>query len=118
MGVLTFLLPTDKLPSLKSLACVVELNEEAEAYHSRKSSSFASYSVYTPEIRQAILEIVKPGYCRHGYNALLKAAHPDAPMVDCTSIGQRTSAGLTPEKGKTKEKKSTKHSKRWLRALR
>jgi hypothetical protein len=50
MSLLSFLLPTESLPPLEDLACVVELNEEAEAYHSRKSGAFSAWERFSVRI--------------------------------------------------------------------
>ena len=82
MSLLNFLLPQEHLPSLGQLACVVELNEEAEAYKSRKSNVFSSWDKFDPAVRQELLEVVRGPWCRFGFDVMLEEALGEKP-VDC-----------------------------------
>lgn len=82
MSLLSFLLPQDHLPSLDQLACVIELNEQAEAYKSRKSSVFSAWNQFDAGVRQELLEIVRPVWCRFGYDKMLEESLGERP-IDC-----------------------------------
>jgi hypothetical protein len=82
MGVISFLLPSSKLPSLNDVACLVEVDEDREAYKSRKAPAFTSFDLYTPELRQELVEFLKDGWCRHGYDQLLRAKKGSETGVD------------------------------------
>ena len=90
MKVLTFLLPNEKLPPLERLACTVELHEKAQAYHSSKAEIFSSWNNFSPKLRKAILEELKPVWCRFGYDQLAREQGLDT-EVDCSSL---SNAGL------------------------
>jgi hypothetical protein len=101
MSLLSFLLPTESLPPLEDLACVVELNEEAEAYHSRKSGAFSAWERFSvrispdgldhvdalgqPDMRALILQMTARQWCRYGYGTLLKNTLGQTP-IDCTAL--------------------------------
>ncbi|KAI5478733.1 adenosine 3'-phospho 5'-phosphosulfate transporter 1 [Pseudohyphozyma bogoriensis] len=57
MSLLAFLLPSDEVPSLDELKCLVEVAPQVEAYKSRKLSAFAAYHTYEPWLRKEVLEI-------------------------------------------------------------
>lgn len=72
MGILSFLLPPDELPSLSNLACVTEQDASREAYKSRKSPPFAAWNRWDPKLRQEVIEATRKGWCRWGYGELLQ----------------------------------------------
>lgn len=82
MGVITFILPSFQLPPLNDLACLVEVDEEREAYKSRKAPAFASFDLYTPELRQKVVQLLKGEWCRHGYDQLLREKKGKETEVD------------------------------------
>jgi hypothetical protein len=73
MSIIAFLLPQEELPSLDDLVCVVEVDEAREAYRSRKAPEFSSWDLYTPELRVEVIKMLRSGWCRHGYDQLLRA---------------------------------------------
>lgn len=62
---------------------MTELDESREAYHSRKSSAFASWDLWDPELRTEVLNLVKLGFCRNSYQTLLE----DVQIMAAYSIG-------------------------------
>lgn len=72
MSLLTFLFPPSSLPSLASLSCITELDESREAYKSRKAPEFASWDRWDEEVRTEVLSMLSVGWCRHGYDELLR----------------------------------------------
>ncbi|SCV74621.1 BQ2448_7650 [Microbotryum intermedium] len=88
MGLLTFLLPDEDLPSLESLACMVEHDESHEAYHSRRASEFAAWDSFEPELRFEILTLVKRPFCMFGYQKVLERAKGKLPEMEdfCADI--------------------------------
>ncbi|SCZ98367.1 BZ3500_MvSof-1268-A1-R1_Chr3-2g06323 [Microbotryum saponariae] len=81
MGLLAFLLPEEDLPSLESLACMVEHDESHEAYHSRRASEFAAWDMFEPELRMDILLTVKRPFCMFGYEKVLERAKGALPEM-------------------------------------
>lgn len=81
MSLLAFLLPTE-LPSLGQIACVTEADASREAYASRKAPEFASWELYAPATRVAIVEAAKPFWCQMGYDLLLRDRHGTDTGVD------------------------------------
>lgn len=74
LSLVTFLLPSDQLPRLNDLVCVVETDASREAYRSRKAPEFTTWDLYTPELRKEVIELLaQRGWCRHGYDQLLRA---------------------------------------------
>lgn len=82
MGLLTFILPTDELPSLSNVTCITELDEAKEAYKSRKADEFASWNLWDVPLRTHIIKTLRVGWCRHGYDRLLRAARGRDTAVD------------------------------------
>lgn len=85
MDSLAFILPAEELPTLERLACALELNENAQAYHSAKRSTFAAWDRYTPELRNEILEITSAAFCRFGY-ATMAAEEGLHTGIDCRKL--------------------------------
>ncbi|SGY84734.1 BQ5605_C009g05717 [Microbotryum silenes-dioicae] len=88
MGLLAFLLPEEDLPSLESLACMVEHDESNEAYHSRRASEFAAWDMFEPDLRMEILLTVKRPFCMFGYEKVLERAKGTLPEMEgfCADI--------------------------------
>ncbi|KAM0746385.1 hypothetical protein T439DRAFT_137768 [Meredithblackwellia eburnea MCA 4105] len=82
MSILAFLLPPDELPSLSQVACVTELDAAREAYKSRKNPAFSTWNTWNPELRKQVIEIVRPGWCRQGYNVLLRKVVGEVKGID------------------------------------
>ncbi|KAI5477180.1 hypothetical protein MNV49_006624 [Pseudohyphozyma bogoriensis] len=73
LSLLSFLLPPDELPSLQQVACAMEQDESREAYKSRKAPEFASWNDWDSEYRNKLIRgVLKEGWCRHGYDVLLR----------------------------------------------
>ena len=85
MDSLAFILPAEQLPTLERLACTLELNEDAQAYHSAKRSTFAAWDRYTPELRQEILQITSAAFCRFGYASMAQQEGLDT-GIDCRKL--------------------------------
>lgn len=66
MDILTFLLPTEDLPTLEQVTCALELDSSKDPYQSRKSPVFDAWEHYEDETRLFVLEKVKPIWCRFG----------------------------------------------------
>lgn len=78
MQLITFLLPNqEERPDLAELSCMTELDEARSAYKSRRSHIFSTWDLWEPSVRTAVLEIVKEGWCRSGYQRLLEEERPD-----------------------------------------
>jgi len=78
MALLAFVMPQDDLPGLDKLACLGEKDDGHEAYHSRRSSDFASWDAFEPSLRRTLLRRVRTSFCSLGYDKLLVKARPDA----------------------------------------
>ncbi|GAA5868006.1 hypothetical protein JCM8547_000779 [Rhodosporidiobolus lusitaniae] len=81
MALLSFLLPDEDLPPLSDVACIAEHHENLQAYHSRRSSDFATWDQFTPSLRNEVLRVVRRPFCFFGYNRVLLAARGDDPEV-------------------------------------
>ncbi|TNY20318.1 UAA transporter family-domain-containing protein [Rhodotorula diobovata] len=79
MSLLSFLLPDDALPPLGDIACIAEHHENLQAYHSRRSSDFAQWDAFEPELRTEVLDIVRRPFCAFGYERVLLNARADDP---------------------------------------
>ncbi|GAA5947958.1 hypothetical protein JCM10213_007666 [Rhodosporidiobolus nylandii] len=77
MSLLSFLLPDEDLPPLSDVACIAEHHENLQAYHSRRSSDFASWDKFEPWLRDEVLKIVRRPFCTFGYSRILLNARPD-----------------------------------------
>ena len=102
MSLLSFLLPDDALPPLGDIACIAEHHENLQAYHSRRSSDFAQWDAFEPELRTEVLDIVRRPFCAFGYERVLlnaRADHPDAvaAMDGCVTLS--VSSLLPPRSG-------------------
>jgi hypothetical protein len=102
MRLVQWLLPQEEVPSLSDLMCATELDQSKEAYHSDKRPPFESWSRYTPEARQLIVNITRPFWCRHGYQLmateLLSKDDAASLQVDCTSEIPARFDEATPER--------------------
>ncbi|GAA6062280.1 hypothetical protein JCM10212_000940 [Sporobolomyces blumeae] len=89
MGLVSYLLPDQDLPPLADIACIAEHDEHLQAYHSRRSSDFATWDSYEPNLRQEILEIVRRPFCSFGYEHVLRNAKGDLPEMAgfCDTVG-------------------------------
>ncbi|GAA5902422.1 hypothetical protein JCM6882_002748 [Rhodosporidiobolus microsporus] len=77
MSLLSFLLPDEDLPPLQDVACIAEHHENLQAYHSRRSSDFATWDKFDPVLRDDILKVVRRPFCALGYRRVLLNARPD-----------------------------------------
>lgn len=98
MGLLDFLLPSEDLPPLHDLACMVETNTEHEAYHSRRLSDFASWDQWDPKLRMEVLKIVQRPFCAHGYLQMLINAKGEENVPEmkgfCNAVGFKSGVEL------------------------
>ena len=85
LNTLAFLLPSDSLPDLDQVACALEQADRSEAYRSGKRAPLQSLANYTPELRDELLQLVAPAWCRHGYDVLADG-QLDRRVVDCARI--------------------------------
>ena len=85
LSTLAFLLPRDSLPKLDQVACALEKVDRAEVYQSVRRPALKSLDNYTPELRDELLQLVAPAWCRHGYDVLARA-QLDRRVVDCGRI--------------------------------
>ena len=67
IGVLTFILPPDEMPSLQELLCSTRSEETLDPYKSRKDAPFHAWSRFEPELRAEFLDIVAEPWCRFGW---------------------------------------------------
>ncbi|GAA5889623.1 hypothetical protein JCM16303_004444, partial [Sporobolomyces ruberrimus] len=71
MSLVSYLLPEEDLPPLADIACIAEHDEHLQAYHSRRSSDFATWDSYEDDLRREVLEIVRRPFCSFGYHHVL-----------------------------------------------
>lgn len=96
MALLSFLLPEEDLPSLERLACMVEKDPSHEAYKSARRSDFASWELWSPELRRDVLQVTKGPFCRHGYDRLLRDRLGDVDELKGLCEERKAGAGEPP----------------------
>ncbi|CEQ41126.1 SPOSA6832_02813 [Sporobolomyces salmonicolor] len=79
MSLISYLLPDEDLPPLADIACIAEHDEKLQAYHSRRSSDFATWDKYEPSLREELLSVVRRPFCAFGYQHVLRNAKGDVP---------------------------------------
>lgn len=81
---------TPDIPSPARLACALEEDRSFEAYASRKSDEFAAWEKYEPSLRESVVNICRVGWCRNGYDVLLRERYGRDTGVDgvCNRIRQ------------------------------
>ncbi|GAA6020684.1 hypothetical protein JCM11491_000513 [Sporobolomyces phaffii] len=77
MGLVSYLLPDEELPPLADIACIAEHDEHLQAYHSRRSTDFATWDQYEDDLRREVLKIVRRPFCSFGYQHVLRSAKGD-----------------------------------------
>ncbi|GAA5916582.1 uncharacterized protein JCM6883_000792 [Sporobolomyces salmoneus] len=77
MSLVSYLLPDEELPPLADIACIAEHDEHLQAYHSRRSSDFATWDQYEEDLRMEVLKIVRRPFCSFGYQHVLRNAKGD-----------------------------------------
>ncbi|GAA5934766.1 hypothetical protein JCM1841_005040 [Sporobolomyces salmonicolor] len=89
MSLISYLLPDEDLPPLADIACIAEHDEKLQAYHSRRSSDFATWDKYEPSLREELLSVVRRPFCAFGYQHVLRNAKGDVPEMDgfCDDVG-------------------------------
>ena len=85
LNTLAFLLPPKSLPDLDQVACALEKVDRAEAYQSIRRPVLKWLANYTPELRDELLQLTAPAWCRYGYNVLAEA-QAGRGVVDCGRI--------------------------------
>ncbi|GAA5902436.1 hypothetical protein JCM6882_002753 [Rhodosporidiobolus microsporus] len=81
MSLLSFLLPDEDLPPLQDVACIAEHHENLQAYHSRRTSDFATWDKFDPVLRDDVLRVVRRPFCAFGYQRILLNARGDDAAV-------------------------------------
>jgi hypothetical protein len=97
MSLLSFLIPDEDLPSLSDVACIAEHQESLQAYHSRRSSDFATWDKFEPSLRMEVLNIVRRPFCAFGYQRVLLNARGDDPEVQKAMEGFCDPVGMEDE---------------------
>lgn len=78
LSLISFLLPNEEdRPDLNSISCMTELDEARQAYKSSKGKTFKAWDLWLPTVRDEVLEIVRLGWCREGYQSMFEELRPD-----------------------------------------
>ncbi|GAA99330.1 uncharacterized protein L969DRAFT_619488 [Mixia osmundae IAM 14324] len=83
LGMLSFLLPPERMPSIERIACAIERDPSKEAYHSAKHEPFYSWDHFEDETRAWLLEQVRAPWCKYGFETLARE-HNRTTHIDCT----------------------------------